>query len=401
MEWIPAGIRALREQGLCLPQDRFATTLGFTKRTVGNAERALSARSEPQTGDFFSFDAPYLPYYAGTACVWLGKAADARSRASQAVELCDADPMHWPVARTSARVDLAVSLAHADECDGATIVRAEADEIWTRVAERTPAVDRAVCGRAERTPAGGLSLTHVPPTTDFSWRRPTSGTYRLAQVEFRHLSEGRRVTKPSLDEDELEPGPSSFSGEIDLDLVRVAGGDCAGSRGHGAVTRSTVSDVDLTGATLSPLTVSDTRFTGVDLSNASIQQANLRRAEWLRLRAIGLRMAIDRLEDGYFEGVRFDYATVHIERVKGLAVFQQCSFREAEIRGDLSGVVFDQCELAGARFTARAANGTDLTTSRLDGALGLLSLRGARITMTQALSIAVQLAAEAGLSVEH
>lgn len=244
-------------------------------------------------------------------------------------------------------------------------------------------------------------MTHVPPTTDFFGRRPTSGTYRLAPVEFRHLSEGRRVTKPSLDEDELEPGPSSFSGEIDLDLVRVAGGDCAGSRGHGAVTRSIVSDVDLTGATLSPLTVSDTRFTGVDLSNASIQQASLRRAEWLRLRAIGLRMAVDRLEDGYFEGVRFDYATVHIERVKGLAVFQQCSFREAEIRGDLSGVVFDQCELAGARFTARAANGTDLTTSRLDGALGLLSLRGARITTTQALSIAVQLAAEAGLSVEH
>jgi DNA-binding XRE family transcriptional regulator len=40
MEWAPASIRALREQGLCLPQDRFATILGFTKRTVGNAERA-------------------------------------------------------------------------------------------------------------------------------------------------------------------------------------------------------------------------------------------------------------------------------------------------------------------------------------------------------------------------
>ncbi|HEY2723088.1 MAG TPA: hypothetical protein VGI84_00250 [Pseudonocardiaceae bacterium] len=39
MEWTPASIRALREQGLCLPQDRFATILGFTKRTVGNAER--------------------------------------------------------------------------------------------------------------------------------------------------------------------------------------------------------------------------------------------------------------------------------------------------------------------------------------------------------------------------
>ncbi len=39
MEWTPARIRVLRAEGLCLSQDKFATALGFTKRTVGNAER--------------------------------------------------------------------------------------------------------------------------------------------------------------------------------------------------------------------------------------------------------------------------------------------------------------------------------------------------------------------------
>lgn len=39
MEWTPARIRLLREVGLCLSQDAFASTLGFAKRTVGNAER--------------------------------------------------------------------------------------------------------------------------------------------------------------------------------------------------------------------------------------------------------------------------------------------------------------------------------------------------------------------------
>ena len=41
VEWTPTRISLLREVGLCLPQDKFAATLGFTKRTVGNAERGV------------------------------------------------------------------------------------------------------------------------------------------------------------------------------------------------------------------------------------------------------------------------------------------------------------------------------------------------------------------------
>ena len=39
VEWTPTRIRLLRAAGLCLSQDEFAAELGFTKRTVGNAER--------------------------------------------------------------------------------------------------------------------------------------------------------------------------------------------------------------------------------------------------------------------------------------------------------------------------------------------------------------------------
>jgi DNA-binding XRE family transcriptional regulator len=39
VEWTATTIRRFREVGLCLSQDQFATTLGFTKRTIGNAER--------------------------------------------------------------------------------------------------------------------------------------------------------------------------------------------------------------------------------------------------------------------------------------------------------------------------------------------------------------------------
>ncbi|MGH3940065.1 MAG: hypothetical protein ACRDTG_15815 [Pseudonocardiaceae bacterium] len=59
-----------------------------TERVLSRAEQVLNVRSEPQTGSFFSFDAPYLPYYAGTAYAWLGETAQARNWASQAIELC-------------------------------------------------------------------------------------------------------------------------------------------------------------------------------------------------------------------------------------------------------------------------------------------------------------------------
>ena len=97
---------------------------------MSRAEQALAARSEPQTGSFFSFDAPYLPYYAGTAYAWLGETACARTWASQAIELCDGNAVSWPVARTNARVDLAVALAQAGEHDGAAAVGTEAVDIW-------------------------------------------------------------------------------------------------------------------------------------------------------------------------------------------------------------------------------------------------------------------------------
>lgn len=100
------------------------------ERALSRAEHALDVRTEPQTRSFFSFDTPYVPYYAGTTYVWLGETARARTWASQAIELCDADPFAWPVARTSARVDLAVALTQAGEHDSATAVGKEAMDIW-------------------------------------------------------------------------------------------------------------------------------------------------------------------------------------------------------------------------------------------------------------------------------
>ncbi len=104
--------------------------LAEAEHALSRAVHALDIRSEPQTRSFFSFDDPYVPYYAGTTYVWLSETTRARTWANQAIELCDADPVPWPVARTSARVDLAVALAQAGERDGAAAVGSEAMDIW-------------------------------------------------------------------------------------------------------------------------------------------------------------------------------------------------------------------------------------------------------------------------------
>lgn len=219
-------------------------------------------------------------------------------------------------------------------------------------------------------------------------------------MKFRDVAGGRRISGPSLDEDSLELAPCSFQGEFDVDQIHVHGGDSSKSKGSGYIVHSIVSDIDLSASIFSPFFVSDARLKGIDFSNTVMQEVVIRRAEWLHGRAIGLRFSAERLEDCYVEGVRLDYSTIHVEHVKGLVVFSNCSFREAEISGDLSNVVFDECILSGVRFAARTAKGADFKTSRLDAVRGLLSLRGATITAEQATLIADQIASEAGFLVE-
>lgn len=113
-------------------------------------------------------------------------------------------------------------------------------------------------------------------------------------MKFREVGGGRVIASPSLDEDELDTGPCSFQGEFDVEQLHVSGGDSARCRGGGSITQWIVTDLDLTSAVLDPFVTSDVRLKSVDLSNTIIQQATLRRTEWLRGRAIGLRLSADK-----------------------------------------------------------------------------------------------------------
>jgi uncharacterized protein YjbI with pentapeptide repeats len=219
-------------------------------------------------------------------------------------------------------------------------------------------------------------------------------------MEFREVPGGGSVQRPAIDRDDLAEKQAAFKGEFAYEDARFSGIDQAGVRGEGSLRRCSVSGVDLSGADLPGLDMMDVCLEGVDLSNARLRAGAVRRVELLRCRGVGLRLTLEQARDLYVQDSRLDYAVIEVGRVKGLAVFEGCSFREAVITGDLSGLVFSNCDFTGAEFTASRAQGCDLRSSRLGEARGLLSLRGAKISADQAVTAAEALAAEAGLVLE-
>ena len=198
-----------------------------------------------------------------------------------------------------------------------------------------------------------------------------------ARGAWRELGAGRRLRRPSGGTEEAEELADELAVGVELD-----GADLAESR-------------------RAPLTVIDSVLRRCDLSAAVWQQVTVRQTELLDCRALGLRLSVDLAQDVYVSGCRFGDAVLRVERVRGLLVFAGCDFTDAVVSGDLSAAIFTDCTFAGAEFAATAADGCDLRGSRLAGSRGLLTLRGARVTADQTLTIAARLAAEAGLAVEE
>lgn len=219
-------------------------------------------------------------------------------------------------------------------------------------------------------------------------------------MRFRELSVGRSLQYPSIDLEDLVEESANFKGEFAYEDLRIVG-TASDVVGEGSLRRCVAAGMNMSGARLSPVDFADVEFAQVDLSNATVEVGTARRVTWERCRAVGLQLTLNQAEDFYLDDCRLDYATIEVRRVKGLLVLQGCSLREAVISGDLSNVLLLDCDLTGAEFAARRAEGCDLRGSELGGARGFVSLRGAKISAEQAVSVAKVLAAETGLLVER
>jgi hypothetical protein len=211
-----------------------------------------------------------------------------------------------------------------------------------------------------------------------------------------------RVTKrrpgprePDVDVDGLPPFDGPIEDDVDVYRARV-GGDHTGRRGGGEITQAVLDGAVLAETRFDPLSLTDVRVRRADLSNAVWEGVTARRVVFDGCRAVGWRVIAEFAEDVAVQGCKWEHGGLYLARSRGAVVFRDCTFAGTTIRGDLSRVVFDSCDLAGAEFAASAAAGCDLRTSRLEGAHGLLTLAGAVITPEQALEIAHLLAAEVG-----
>lgn len=217
-------------------------------------------------------------------------------------------------------------------------------------------------------------------------------------MEFRTVGD-ESMRSPIIDIEDMSPSDVSLSGHFDYDECQAEDVDQVGVMGQGSLHHVLLSGGSLADSRFAELDLMDVAFRQVAFPNGSWEKVTARRVEVIDCLAVGLKLGVARAEDLYLEGCRLDYSHVDVERYRGVIAFHRCTFKEAVLSGDLSKIVFSECEFNGAEFDARNALGCDLTRSRLVGASGLSSLTGAVITGEQAIALSGQLAAEIGFVV--
>lgn len=217
-------------------------------------------------------------------------------------------------------------------------------------------------------------------------------------MEFRTVGD-ESVRHPILDIEDLSPSAVSLAGHFDYDECLVEDIDQAGVSGHGALRHAVIARGSIADSRFTELELMDVAFRQLAVPNSTWEQVTARRVEVIDCLAVGLQLSLAKAEDLYFEGCRLDYSNVNVDQHRGIIAFHRCTFKEAVLGGDLSKTVFSECEFDGAEFQARNARKCDLTSSRLEGASGLLTLTGAIITGEQAVAMSGQLAAEIGFFV--
>ena len=125
-EIAPTGSTAMVRS--CTQEARASARLGDrggTQIALNAAEHAWNALSQPLVRSIYSFGAPYLPYCAATAFVWLGDPANALRSASEAIE----ETNEPPVGRATSCIDMAIALVQDSELEEASTIGLQALDV--------------------------------------------------------------------------------------------------------------------------------------------------------------------------------------------------------------------------------------------------------------------------------
>lgn len=207
---------------------------------------------------------------------------------------------------------------------------------------------------------------------------------------------GATLRRP-IDIEDLPTSEFSLTGRFSYNDCQAEDADQSDAVGQGSLQNVVVARSDLTGSRLTELELIDVVLSNVVVANAAWEKVTARRVEMMNSQAVGFQLGLLKADDVYFEDCKLDYSRLDVDQRRGVIAFHRCTFTEALLDGNLSGVVFSECDFKGAEFRASRAANCDLTSSRLAGASGLLTLAGAKITGEQAMTLSGQLATEAGL----
>jgi uncharacterized protein YjbI with pentapeptide repeats len=150
----------------------------------------------------------------------------------------------------------------------------------------------------------------------------------------------------------------------------------------------------VTGARLSSV-----EFSGCDLASLRWAGGKLSRVWFDSCRLLGARFIEVSTEHVVFTGCKLDYSVFEQMRITGPVLFAGCSMREAEFTScDLTGSLFDDCDLRLTGFGRGSYRGCDLRGNDLSAVIGAHHLKQAVIDRAQMVQLAGALAAELDLT---
>lgn len=168
---------------------------------------------------------------------------------------------------------------------------------------------------------------------------------------------------------------------------------------EGTWTDVVIRDVRLAGAALDDARFVDCRFERCDLAGVRFARLSMRRVELAECRLTGIDLGAAHLHDVRFTSCKLDDA--NLRGVQGERItFADCVLAGTEFaQASLEDAVFEACRMAGVDLRRAVLTGSTFPESDLTDVLGVDGLRGAKVTMVQALQLAPRLAQELGLVV--
>ncbi len=146
---------------------------------------------------------------------------------------------------------------------------------------------------------------------------------------------------------------------------------------------------------LAKLRVDSVEFTACELSSLRWSDSKVTRTVFHDCKLMGAMLEDIILDNVLFENCKLDYSTLTRVRAPGPVIFSQCSLRETTLAAtDLSGALFDDCDLRQAEFDGGKHRGLDLRGNDLSQLGGVASLKQVTIDRAQTLQLAQALAAE-------